>query len=244
MSKAMIARFLNVPRVVSTLVIAGALLVCLCVGASAQNPSLNNLQFAAGYVGGNLTQGSYNGYGWAGEILIDNSADFYCVDLYDDVYLGGSYAIVGIHYYDDERGYVMGLQPTDPDQSAGLQLAMWELTYETAVTEPYSVLTGNFQASGFSDEALAFADQVLLQAQGQYGPYYVYDLQQSDGTKAQTLASLVDVEPELPVSNTPLPDVPVVGDPPAGSDPVPEPSSLIGFIGLAFPAGCFICKRR
>jgi hypothetical protein len=144
--------------------------------AFATQVTLQNLQFgSAGYVNGTISESNsgLNEYVSAGELTMNNgSLPVYCIDIYHWSYLGSTYTY-DREYRDDRIGYLINQTPTNAAQSAGLQLAVWELENETTATNPYSLQTGNFTATGFGD-AESLASQYLADSVGKQAAYYAY----------------------------------------------------------------------
>ena len=72
-------------------------------------------------------------------------------------------------------GYVMQLaaNPSTTDQTAGLQLAIWELERDVYLGNPANLYQGNFRiTSGYSSAAVNYANYLLNNSVGQRAEYY------------------------------------------------------------------------
>jgi len=72
-------------------------------------------------------------------------------------------------------GYVMQLaaNPSTTDQTAGLQLAIWELERDVYPGNPANLYQGNFRiTSGYSSAAVNYANYLLNNSVGQAAEYY------------------------------------------------------------------------
>jgi len=72
-------------------------------------------------------------------------------------------------------GYVMQLaaNPSDPNEAAGLQLAIWELERDVYPGNPANLYAGNFSiTSGYSPAAVNYANYLLNNSVGQRAEYY------------------------------------------------------------------------
>lgn len=191
---------------VATIVLAGS--------AMADQVALNNIQFSTGYLAGIVSRGTADESVWAGRILANGTLPLFCVDLDHNTYLGCDYTYTRTEQY-GRIGYLAALQPTTTDESAGLQLAIWEATYENSAPNPGSLSAGFFTARGFDSNALRLADQYLAASEGKAANYYLYTHGSGD---AQNLVSAA---------------------------PVPEPGSLMVLIpGIAGMIGMAARRRR
>lgn len=162
-------------RVIGILAIA-LMLIVMATSIASAGTTISNIQFATyGYVTGNISNGSFHEGVTAGQIVANSgNLPLFCVDIYHDVNIGGTYTYNTVTKYDDRIGYLVNLKPTSATQSAGLQLAIWELTYETNKTSPYTLGTGNFLASNFSSSVISEANALLADSAGKHNVYLKY----------------------------------------------------------------------